>query len=1038
MECYLVLLTLAGIAAFAVALAISVNARSGVRRASARIDELELAAARLTRQFTELRTAVAGGAAPEPAPPRPAEPPALRAERPAAFAAEGQEPAVPEAKPVPPRAAAPPPPAPPTPAEAFRPRPPAAEAPHAAPPVEPPPPPEPAPAIDWERWLGVRGAAILGGILFALAGLLFVRHAVEEGWLAPPVRVALGLLAGLGSLAGSQVLRRRAYEPTANALAGGGVVVLYGAVWAARVLYELIPMALAFALMVLVTAVAGLLAWRYRSLVVALLGLAGGFATPLLLDAGPDRPLGLFGYLLVLNLGLLTLARGRGWPLLAPLGLLATLAYQALWILGGMSAGELWLALGVLALFAALFALSGRLLGLPRAAAGDGEEAASSAEGAVWTTAAGVLTPFLFALYLAARADLAPDLWPVAALLVLLTAAAEALGRGLALPLLGGGAAAASLAVVTVWDVRGTPEGAAAWQVPVAAVVLAATCHLFAEWDRRRGHGPRSYGALATAGGFLVLLLASPLAAARIEPLPVLGAWLVLAALLVRQGWLDGVRRRPIAAAIGLGLGFPALHAVHGDAAGFPAPELYFALLLAAGVAFQLVAVLGRRSAAGGRRWAEPAALALPLAALAGLLAQAALGTLAPWLFLGLTLALALLAVLAATRMPAGVAYLLAMLLLALVHLTWSLSAVVFREQAPEVAAAGLAAMVAAVLLFSAWPFLAARRLESRPAAWWAAALAGPAWFLPLHLLWLERFGDGAAGLLPVILGAVALAAAFRVRGLWPLDDPRRLRGLAWFGAVALGFAALAVPLQLEKEWITIGWALEGAAVIALWRRLDHPGLKLFGLALLAAVAVRLVANPEVPGYHARSGLPILNWLLYTYLVPAAAMVGAAALLAPREVARRRAWEAWLYAAGRPLGAIGCAAAAVAVVFVWINLAIFDLFSTGRQISLALERTMARDLTLSLAWALYALILLAIGFGLRSRGLRGVSLALLAVTVGKVFLYDLSGLEDLYRVASLLGLAVSLVLVSLAYQRFVFRKPAGPPPVAIPPESPEG
>lgn len=43
----------------------------------------------------------------------------------------------------------------------------------------------------------------------------------------------------------------------------------------------------------------------------------------------------------------------------------------------------------------------------------------------------------------------------------------------------------------------------------------------------------------------------------------------------------------------------------------------------------------------------------------------------------------------------------------------------------------------------------------------------------------------------------------------------------------------------------------------------------------------------------------------------------------------------------------------------------------------------------------------------------------------KLFLYDLAGLEDLYRVASLLGLALSLVLVSLAYQRFVFRVEAG-------------
>jgi uncharacterized membrane protein len=43
------------------------------------------------------------------------------------------------------------------------------------------------------------------------------------------------------------------------------------------------------------------------------------------------------------------------------------------------------------------------------------------------------------------------------------------------------------------------------------------------------------------------------------------------------------------------------------------------------------------------------------------------------------------------------------------------------------------------------------------------------------------------------------------------------------------------------------------------------------------------------------------------------------------------------------------------------------------------------------------------------------------VTIGKVFLHDVGELGDLYRVASLLGLAISLILVSLAYQRFVLR-----------------
>src|SRR5437867_2329074 len=41
--------------------------------------------------------------------------------------------------------------------------------PEAPPRPQPPPPPE-APRVDWERWIGIRGAAVLGGIVLALAG----------------------------------------------------------------------------------------------------------------------------------------------------------------------------------------------------------------------------------------------------------------------------------------------------------------------------------------------------------------------------------------------------------------------------------------------------------------------------------------------------------------------------------------------------------------------------------------------------------------------------------------------------------------------------------------------------------------------------------------------------------------------------------------------------------------------------------------------------------------------------------------------------
>src|SRR6185369_6599371 len=191
-----------------------------------------------------------------------------------------------------------------------------------------------------------------------------------------------------------------------------------------------------------------------------------------------------------------------------------------------------------------------------------------------------------------------------------------------------------------------------------------------------------------------------------------------------------------------------------------------------------------------------------------------------------------------------------------------------------------------------------------------------------------------------------------------------------------------------EKEWITIGWALEGLAVTFLWTRLDHPGLKYFGLALLAAATVRLVANPAVLGYYPRPAWRIVNWLLYTYLVPATALLMASGVLAPREVARARAWEReMLYARGWPVASLAAGLSGLVLVFVWINLAIADWFATGTTLVVTFERLPARDLTMSIAWALYGLLLLAIGMARQSIGLRWASLGLLLVTIAKVFLY---------------------------------------------------
>jgi uncharacterized membrane protein len=251
----------------------------------------------------------------------------------------------------------------------------------------------------------------------------------------------------------------------------------------------------------------------------------------------------------------------------------------------------------------------------------------------------------------------------------------------------------------------------------------------------------------------------------------------------------------------------------------------------------------------------------------------------------------------------------------------------------------------------------------------------------------------------------------------------RRLNYLALYAAIALGFVAVAIPLQLDRQWITIGWALEAAAVWWLFGHLPHPGLKYFGLLLYAGVGVRLLANGEVLRYQPR-GAPLVNWLLYTYGVPALACFAGAAWL--RRAERRRGAEPFqdLLRGDRAHLAPAAGLLGLLLVFWLINLEIADFYSAGRYVDLDFSRHLQRDLTRSFAWGLYAVTLLVIGLVRRERGLRVVSLGFLMLTVGKVFVYDLGQLSGIYRILSFLALGVSLIVVSLLYQRFVKREEA--------------
>lgn len=887
-----------------------------------------------------------------------------------------------------------------------------------SPPSEPPPDPT---RTSWERWLGVRGAAALGAGVLVLAFLYFFKYSIDRGFLTPTLRLALGALTGLACVGVSELRLRKRHTVLADWIDGAGIAILYLATWAARARYELLGAEATFVALVAVTAGATALAIRHRSLPIALLGLLGGFATPMLIASGSDRPLALFGYLLVLDLALLFVARRMGRPLLAALSLAGTSIYQVLWISGRMGHDRTWLGLGVLLAFAGLFGLTGpRLDDAPRGAYVErfGPQ----------LQAAALLVPLLLGASFAFRTDLGAEIGPLAILLVALSIAACVVARRQAMSWLAATAATASLGVLSVWaaghpiDAVGASLAAQAWPLAGVVAALAVVFHGALELEHARpvdGIRPSlapSIAAAVTSVGSLLLLVGVAAAAAPGGVVPLLLAATLVAALALRHAGMAG--REPLAVGVAflVATGAQLVHLAHDNDVGAPPAALVACGFVALAALFAALAHL-RRSEAGKVFGHRAAALAAVLLALHPLLEPTRFGPVGLGAYLG---ALAVIALLTARRLASAAWTATSVATTALVHGAWAVD----RLHAGDPASARTALLVqgATTLALVAWPL--GRRDDDAPAAHaWSlrgAAMAAPAMLVPMHWAWRCAFGGtDQAAWLAALLSALCVAAA--LVALRRLREPLREIASHWYGAVAIGLASLAIGTSTHDEWLTIGWAAFGVALLALWRRVDHAGLKYVAIAHLAVAALRVVANPLILDYHARAATPVFNWIAVAFGVPAALLLVAHHLLRDREASRLRSWEP---AAGLDIApaALACAAGTIVLGFAWLNVAIFDAFGTGDAVQIDWARMPARDLVLSLGWAIYALALLGLGMRKSSAALRWTSLVMVLVTAFKVFLYDLAELRDLYRVASLVGLAASLIAISLLYQRLVFRE----------------
>lgn len=801
----------------------------------------------------------------------------------------------------------------------------------------------PAPAPEsLEQALTSRWMLWLGAVTLALAGAFLVKYAIDEGWLGPAARVSIGFLAGCGLTAWGEWLRRRPMQRAIAtirpnylppSLSAAGVWIAFASVYAASELYNLLPPLAGFGLLGAISAGAVLLALPQGPFL-ALLGIIGGYATPLLVPS--DQPLawGLFSYLLFIAATAFVVVRFTAAWWLAQLALAGAAAWALLWFAAfwhpadAAPLGIFMLALTVLTLlvprrepFAAMpSTLETVLAGFP------------DARSTIWIASAACAVM----VYVLVRMDN----FDVTSLATFALFALLCLGAGFRWPPLDGlPVLAAGLTVFTfaTWSVPDIADPGAGWpfRAPPQSEAL-----------------PGSYAPipLASPGALYFLMAAAGLAV-------LLGGGCFAALWRARRPalWASASAATPVLLLV---------------LAYWQTEDFHVSFSWAA-VALAIAALGVAAAAAAERRRADP----------------------------GFTLALAAYAAAATTALSLGAAmalqqaWLTVALSVELPVLAWIGLRLKINELRPVVCA--VAAVVLVRLLANA--SIVDYPLGTLPVLNWVLYGYGvPAAAFLLAARWLRRTADGRAVML-LEAGALLFAAlllTLEIHTLFGQPLYQAQRGLLEQSLHANVWLAIAIGLATTPRW--------AARSVAIWG-----GRLLAGTATLQVLFGHVLANSPLLVREPVGDVPLLNLLLLAYGLPAALLL-VYARVALRGTGFRRAAQA----------------IAAALLLLDVSLEVRHAFQGAY---LEIGRTSAAEwYAYSAIWLGYAGVLLAGGISTGSNGLRYGSLAVLLLTVAKVFLSDMSSLTGLLRAASFAGLGLCLLGVGYLYQRFVFPAVARP------------
>ncbi len=208
-----------------------------------------------------------------------------------------------------------------------------------------------------ENFIGLKIINLVGIIVLLIGISIGVKYAIDKNLITPLTRIILAYTAGAGLFILSIILRKN-YDGFSAILFSGAMASAYFTTYGAFTYYNLFSQTLCFILMVVIAGFTAIRSLKYNRQEIAVTGMVGAYAIPLLIGSNHENYVLLFSYILVMNAGILLISFRRSWKILNLLALIITWSFFNGWLLFKYENADRFYALVFMFVYYVLFLLS--------------------------------------------------------------------------------------------------------------------------------------------------------------------------------------------------------------------------------------------------------------------------------------------------------------------------------------------------------------------------------------------------------------------------------------------------------------------------------------------------------------------------------------------------------------------------------------------------------------------------------------------------------------------------------------------------------